>query len=75
MLDLARGKVSIHGFLEEPVNIENTLYAIDVAHNAPLGANRQPWKSLVVTDSPLKKRFVGSVKKPGKGSTSVNPRS
>jgi len=55
VLDLAKRRANTRDFLGEPVDLRDMLYAIEVARNAPSGANRQPWRFVVVVDSDLKK--------------------
>ena len=54
MLDFARRRVSVRDFLSNPIDPGDVLYAIDVARNAPSGANRQPWRFVIVVDGDLK---------------------
>ena len=37
--------------------MDDILYALDVARQAPSGANEQPWRFIIVTDPGLKKRI------------------
>jgi len=54
VLDFARRRVSVRDFLSNPIDLRDVLYAIDVARNAPSGANRQPWRFVIVVDGDLK---------------------
>ena len=57
LLDLARSRVSVRSFTCVKVDIKDVLYAIDVAHHAPSGANRQPWRFIIIRDDKLKARI------------------
>ncbi|MET1160394.1 MAG: nitroreductase family protein [Thermoprotei archaeon] len=57
VLELARRRRSIRVYKEEPVALEDVLYAIETAIEAPSGANRQPWRFILVTDNTLKAKI------------------
>ena len=57
VLELATRRVSVRKFLSKPVDLRDVFYAIDAARNAPSGANKQPWRFVIVTDQELKKRI------------------
>lgn len=52
--ELARSRKSNRCFSTEPVPIDDVLYAIRVALEAPSGANRQPWRFILVRDPRVK---------------------
>jgi len=57
LLGLARGRRSVRSFRADPVPEEDIRYVIDVARHAPSGANRQPWRFIIVRDRGLKHRI------------------
>jgi len=57
ILDLARRRISVRSFLSTPIDLRDVLYALDAARNAPSGANKQPWRFIIVTDNILKKKI------------------
>lgn len=57
ILELATSRKSVRRFSAKPVPMDDILYALDVARQAPSGANEQPWRFIIVTDPGLKKRI------------------
>ncbi|MET1129072.1 MAG: nitroreductase family protein [Thermoproteota archaeon] len=57
VLELARSRISVRKFLREDVDLEDLYYAVEVARNAPSGANRQPWRFLIVRDPAVKREI------------------
>ncbi len=57
LIDLARERRSIRRFRRDPISDEDLRYILEVAHYAPSGANRQPWRFVIVKDPNLKKRI------------------
>ena len=57
ILELATSRKSVRKFSAKPVPMDDILYALDVARQAPSGANEQPWRFIIVTDPDLKKRI------------------
>ncbi len=55
VLDLARSRRSVRIYSRDPIPLEDLRYILEVAHNAPSGANRQPWRFLVIRDPGRKK--------------------
>lgn len=55
--ELARRRVSVRAYVSEPINLQDVIYAITAASQAPSGANTQPWRFILVTDSKLKKKI------------------
>lgn len=54
ILDLAAGRTSHRRFKQEPVEFDDLLYALEAARQAPSGANRQPWRFIIVEDPKVK---------------------
>ena len=57
VLDLATRRKSVRKYSNKQVNMEDILYALEVARQAPSGANEQPWRFLVITDPELKNKL------------------
>jgi nitroreductase len=55
--DLVRKRRSVRDFAPEPVPLDVVDAAIEAAASAPSGANRQPWRFVVVQD-PKTKRLI-----------------
>ncbi|RLE64780.1 MAG: nitroreductase family protein [Thermoprotei archaeon] len=55
ILYLASKRKSCRLFSEKAVDVEDVLYAIRVACEAPSGANSQPWRFMLITDKDVKK--------------------
>jgi len=51
------GRRSIRDFSADPVPYELIRNAVATANTAPSGANRQPWRFVVVSDPDLKRRI------------------
>jgi nitroreductase len=56
ILELAIRRKSVRSFSSESVSLEDVLGALEVAAQAPSGANRQPWRFLILTDPDLRFR-------------------
>ena len=54
---IAKRRSSIRDFLNEKVLLEDVLYAISTALQAPSGANRQPWRYIIIEDETLKSKI------------------
>ena len=54
ILELARNRRSIRRFSREPVPLQDIRYLLEVARNAPSGANRQPWRFLIIGEGEKK---------------------
>ena len=54
VLELASSRSSVRRFKRGPVPLSDIRYILDVARRAPSGANRQPWRFLVVRDDEIK---------------------
>ncbi len=57
LLELARRRRSVRSFSSDPVEVHGILYAIEVALEAPSGANQQPWEFIIVSDPEIKGRI------------------
>jgi nitroreductase len=55
--DVVRGRRSVRDFASDPVPLVLIETAIDAASSAPSGANRQPWRFVVVGDGEVKRRI------------------
>ena len=55
VLELAKRRKTIREFSSEKIDLEDVIYAINVAKEAPSGANRQPWRFVIVIDNEKKK--------------------
>jgi len=51
---LAASRRSVRRFSSEDVSLRDVEYVLEVARRAPSGANRQPWRFLVVRDEGVK---------------------
>ena len=56
-LVLMQRRRSVRAFSSEPVSLELISLAIEAAGSAPSGANQQPWKFVVVSDSGTKHKI------------------
>jgi iodotyrosine deiodinase len=56
-LEVMSGRRSIRDFSADPVPSELVRNAIATANTAPSGANRQPWRFVVVSDTEMKRRI------------------
>jgi len=54
--ELATRRRTARKFSRNPVNLEDVLYCIRVAVQAPSGANRQPWRFVIVDDHEMKEK-------------------
>ena len=57
LLDLARSRRSIRHFKVEDISLRDLAYILNVARHAPSGANRQPWRFLIVLSGENKKNL------------------
>jgi len=57
VLELATKRRTARIFSPTPVNLEDVLYGVRAAVQAPSGANRQPWRFLIVNDPAVKQRI------------------
>ncbi|MBD3170982.1 nitroreductase family protein [Candidatus Bathyarchaeota archaeon] len=56
-LELARRRKTTRVFKKEEVNIQHVKQAIEVAKEAPSGANYQGWRYIIITNQQLKKQI------------------
>jgi nitroreductase len=56
-LDRVRTRRSVRDFSDEPVPLALIERAIEAAASAPSGANKQPWRFVVVSDAQVKRRI------------------
>ena len=54
VLKLARNRRSVRTYKHDPIEIKDVLEILETARNAPSGANRQPWRFLIVSDWKIK---------------------
>jgi nitroreductase len=54
LFELLKTRRTVRDFSPEPVDPELIRLAVATAHTAPSGANRQPWRFVVVSDPALK---------------------
>ena len=54
LLRLASSRRSVRRFHPDPIPLSDIEYALDVARHAPSGANRQPWRFLIISDRKTK---------------------
>ena len=57
LLELAKKRKSIRVFSDKEINLDDVIYAIEVAKEAPSGANMQPWRFIIVTSAEIKKKI------------------
>ncbi|MBC7090949.1 MAG: nitroreductase family protein, partial [Nitrososphaeria archaeon] len=57
VLMLAKKRKSVRHFSKNNVPLEKVIYALKVAVQAPSGANRQPWKFIIVDDQVRKENI------------------
>jgi len=57
VFQLARQRKSVRKYSDENVNMDDLYYAIRTALEAPSGANRQPWRFILVRDEYTKRRI------------------
>jgi nitroreductase len=57
VLELATSRKSVRKFSKKSVSMQDVLYALEAARLAPSGANEQPWRFLIVTDSDIKRKI------------------
>jgi iodotyrosine deiodinase len=62
-LDGIRRRRTVREFASDPVPLDIVDSAIEAASTAPSGANRQPWKFIVVVDAETKRRIREAAEK------------
>jgi iodotyrosine deiodinase len=63
LCDLLRRRRSVRDFAPDPVPLDLVDAAIEAAASAPSGANRQPWRFVVVGDPATKRRIREAAEK------------
>lgn len=53
--DLASRRKTIRRFSPDPIDLDQVLLALEAACQAPSGANYQPWRFVIVTDSNVRR--------------------
>jgi nitroreductase len=61
--ELAKNRKSVRNFSSNRVNIDDVYRALEVAAQAPSGANRQPWRFIIISDPDLKRRVKDACEK------------
>lgn len=56
-LELLRTRRSVRDFSPDPVPLDLLREIVETAAQAPSGANRQPWRFVIVTDPEIKRRI------------------
>ncbi len=56
LIGLATRRKTTRRFAKTPINMEDVLYCIRVAIQAPSGANKQPWRLLIIDDPSLRRK-------------------
>jgi len=54
LFELARKRKTVRKFTNDTVRLEDILYCINVAREAPSGMNAQPWRFVIVSDEEIK---------------------
>jgi len=57
ILDLATRRKTVRSFSSSHVKLKEVLAALEVACQAPSGANYQPWRFVIITDPQTKRRI------------------
>lgn len=55
-MKLAERRKSVRRYSEKEVQLEEVLRALETATQAPSGANQQPWRFIILTDTEAKRR-------------------
>jgi nitroreductase len=63
VIELATRRRTTRVFAKSPVTLEDVLYCIKVAAQAPSGANRQPWRFVLVDDPKTRERIRAECEK------------
>jgi len=63
VLELAKNRKSVRKFSCNRINTDDVYRALKVAAQAPSGANRQPWRFLIISDPDVKKRVKDACEK------------
>ena len=57
LFELARKRKTVRKFTNDTVRLEDILYCINVAREAPSGMNAQPWRFVIVSDEEIKAKI------------------
>jgi len=57
VMNLAKRRKTVRRFSSTPISMEDILAALEIACEAPSGANSQPWRFLIVTDPQIKRKI------------------
>ena len=57
VLSLALKRRSVRRYRRDPVDLDDVLYAIKAALQAPSGANMQPWRFIIIRDHRVKAKI------------------
>lgn len=57
VMELATRRKTTRAFAKTPVNLDDVLYCVKVAVQAPSGGNRQPWRFVMVDDPEVKAKI------------------
>lgn len=57
VMDLAARRKTARSFAKTPISLDDVLYSIKVAVQAPSGANKQPWRFILSTDAELRAKI------------------
>lgn len=58
VLEIARRRKSVRKFKSKEVCIDDIIYCVKVAREAPSGMNSQPWKFMAITDEKKKENIM-----------------
>jgi len=57
IFEIAKRRKTVRKFSSKNVSMEDIIYCIKVAGEAPSGMNSQPWRFLILTDDEIKKKI------------------
>ena len=57
LFELARKRKTVRKFADNKVMLEDILYCLNVAREAPSGMNAQPWRFVIVDDEEIKAKI------------------
>ncbi|MGQ4834390.1 MAG: nitroreductase family protein [Candidatus Asgardarchaeia archaeon] len=57
LYEIAKQRATVREFSKDKIDINDVIYAVNVAKEAPSGANKQPWRFLIVTDRKIKEEI------------------
>ena len=56
ILEIARRRKTVRKFSKKSISMDDIIYCIEVAKEAPSGMNSQPWRFLILTEKEKKRR-------------------